>query len=484
MKAKKWLMVILTFIISASVVLAAAGCANRNGAGENGTLKITYYKGGVGQEWIEDLAAAFEEATKIKVELTPDAKATENAKTLLEADRDLPDLMFILYTNWHEYVQKGWLADMDDLYDGTFSYTVNGTTFNSKYDVSGTSVYSEDNKTSDLTLHDIMTSDFVEYGKMAPKRGEEEHYYVMPWTSPCTGFVYNVDLLASVGYNDPPKTEEELKDCCVKLVAKGIAPFSWGGQEMGYWSFPVLTWWAQSSGVDTWKNFYQFESPEVFNDPGRTNALRLWQDLIVDPSNGSIINSIDKPMGRDHMAAQTQFVAGKAAMTPTGSWIETEVKEFAKPGFNMKMMPVPLISGAKSDEQILNTSAGDFACIPKNAANIDAAKAFLAFMNRPEWVEKFTKTTGVPRPFNYKPSTLEGVSEFAKSCFDLFENSTLMYRVSNSPLYLYANVSEWPKYGDNVYGNLMTETKKTPEWITNDMYEYAKKQWSTWEKLS
>ena len=105
-------------------------------------------------------------------------------------------------------------------------------------------------------------------------------------------------------------------------------------------------------------------------------------------------------------------------------------------------------------------------------------------MNRPEWVERFTKNTGVPRAFNYKPSTIEGTSEFAQSCFELFENSTLMYRVSNSPLYVYANVSEWPKYGDNVFGNLMTETKVTPEWIVNDMYEYAKKQWSTWEKLS
>ena len=271
---------------------------------------------------------------------------------------------------------------------------------------------------------------------------------------------------------------------CEKLVAKGIAPFSWGGQEMGYWSFPVLTWWAQYSGIETWENFYQFESPEVFNDEGRTQALRLWQDLLVDPDDGSVINSIDRPMGRDHMAAQTQFVSGNAAMTPTGSWIETEVGEFTKPGFRMKMMATPLIEGAKSDEQLLNTSAGDFACIPKNADNVDAAKAFLAFMNRPEWVERFTQLTGVPRAFNYKPSTIEETSEFAQSCFELFENSTLMYRVSNSPLYIYANVSEWPKYGDNVYGNLMTETKVSPEWIVNDMYEYAQKQWSTWEKLS
>lgn len=310
MKVKRLLMVALAACLGVCTLFA--GCDRSNsGAGENGTLKITYYKGGTGSEWLEELAAEFEEATKIKVELTADAKATENAKTLLESNRDLPDLMFILYTNWHEYVQKGWLADMDDLFDGTFSYDVNDIRITSKYDVGNTSVYAESGAKTGLTLKDIMTSDFVDYGKMAPKRGEDEHYYVMPWTSPCTGIVYNVDILESVGYDQPPKTEAQLKDLCQKLVAKGIAPFSWGGQEMGYWSFPVLTWWAQSSGVDTWENFYQFESPEVFNDPGRTNALRLWQDLIVDPDDGSIINSVDKPMGRDHMSAQTQFVAGQ-----------------------------------------------------------------------------------------------------------------------------------------------------------------------------
>lgn len=104
---------------------------------------------------------------------------------MLESNRDLPDLMFILYTNWHEYVQKDWLADMDDLYDGTFSYEVNGIEITSQYDVGDTSVYAESGETTGLTLMDTMDSGFVNYGKMAPKMGEEEHFYVMPWTSPC-----------------------------------------------------------------------------------------------------------------------------------------------------------------------------------------------------------------------------------------------------------------------------------------------------------
>ena len=106
---KKILATMLILIVSLSLV----ACGNKKGdnrdpeIGKNGTLKITYYKGGTGSFWIEELAMAFENETKIKVELTDDAQATENALTLLESNRNLPDLMFILYTNWQKFVQKG-----------------------------------------------------------------------------------------------------------------------------------------------------------------------------------------------------------------------------------------------------------------------------------------------------------------------------------------------------------------------------------------
>lgn len=487
---KRLLTVVVAALLSCCAVFGGCDTAKTRNPdiGKNGSIEILYYKGGTGSEWIEALAEAFEDETLIKVNLKDDTTATEQALTLLEANRNLPDLMFILYTNWQKYVQNDWLAPMDDLYDGTFSYEVNGVTITSEYATAGTTVYTGNGETSGLTLKEIMVSDFVDYGLTAQKLGEEKHYWVMPWTAPCTGIVYNVKLLESVGYSEPPATEAELKDLCAKLTAKGIAPFSWGGTEMGYWNFPVLGWWAQYSGVETWQNFYQFESEEVFLDQGRVEALRLWQDLLVDPATGNWINSISAPMGRDHMDAQTQFIKGEAAMTPTGSWIETEIKDFLRPDFEMKMMPLPAIEGAQTDEdgnpvQVLNVEAGDFALIPKNAPNVEAAKAFLAFMNRPEWVEKFSATTGIPRPFNYKPSTLSGISDFKKSCFDLYENSVCMYRVSDSALYTYVGIREWPNYGPtSTYGNLAGANKKTPEEINQLMYDYVHKNWRTWMK--
>jgi ABC-type glycerol-3-phosphate transport system substrate-binding protein len=191
-------------------------------------------------------------------------------------------------------------------------------------------------------------------------------------------------------------------------------------------------------------------------------------------------------MGRDHNDAHRVFVSGDAAMCPTGSWIETEVGKFLPKGFNMAMMPTPAIKGAKTDEngkviQVCNTEAGDVALIPKKAANVTAAKAFLAFMNRPEWIEKFTQYTGMPRPFLYTPSELEGLSDFTKSCMKYYEESEKMWRVSESPIYTYAGIRHWEPLGAaTLYGSL---TSSDPATLCAQMYSSAKSKWDQWNRM-
>ena len=110
---KKTIAILLALITC--VAFSACGGTNGNSTqnpdvGKNGTLKVTYYKGGTGSVWINELAKAFEEETLIKVELTDDIKATENSLTWLQSDRNLPDVAFILETNWQKYVQNDYLA--------------------------------------------------------------------------------------------------------------------------------------------------------------------------------------------------------------------------------------------------------------------------------------------------------------------------------------------------------------------------------------
>ena len=255
---------------------------------------------------------------------------------------------------------------------------------------------------------------------------------------------------------------------------------------MKYWDFVTLTWWAQYEGVEKQHSFYGFENPDVFKQQGRVEALKLWQELIVG-EDGSWINSIDKPMGRDHLNAEQQFAMGKAAFTISGTWLENEIKDYISEGFKYKMMAVPMIDGAAATKNVLNTEAGSFACIPSgnSAEQIEKAKAFLAYMNQPQFIEKYTLVSGALRPFNYKPSQITGISNFSKSVFELYESCDRMWRYSESAIFTYANVSEWPYYGStSLYGNLSGSERKTPESVCNTMYEYAKKNWNTWKKTA
>ena len=481
---------LLLILLAVIPVLTACNFGN-NGSqgGENGSIKISYYKGGTGGEWIETIAAEFTKDTGIAVELDPDNSITVNARTQLQAGRDLSDIMFIQYTNWHEYVQQGWVEPMDDIYDGTFVATYGDTTITSAYNVAGSvsKIYTNSGKTENVTLYDMLVDDFNDYGKMSKTVNDEEHFWVMPWNSPCTSLVYNVDILKAAGWDNPPATEAELKQCIIDIQTKtGAVAFAWGGMEMKYWDFVTLTWWAQYEGVEKQHSFYDFESPEVFKQKGREEALGLWKELIVG-ADGSYINSIDKPMGRDHLNAEQQFAMGKAAFTISGTWLENEISDYISDDFNYKMMSVPMIDGAAATNSVLNTEAGSFACIPAghDPEQVKKAKAFLAYMNRPEMIEKYTEVSGALRPFNYYPSNIPNISEYSKSVYKLYETSDRMWRYSDSPIFTYAGVSEWPYYGStSLYGNMSGDENKSPADVCEVMYNYALKNWNTWKKTA
>ena len=486
---KKWWTIPAALIMGTAAALSFSACSDQSRVGVNGSISISYYKGGTGSAWIEEMAEAFEKDTGIAVNYEADNNITVNAKTLLEAGRNLPDIMFVQYTNWREYVQKGWLADMDDLYDGTFSYTVGDFTVTSSYSLDGTK---SEFKTVDgatagsATLYDILDGSFRDYGNMAKTVNDDSHFWVIPWTAPATGLAYNVDILAEAGWSEPPATETELKQCIADIKSKtDAAPFAWGGTEIKYWDFVVFTWWAQYQGVDEMRKYYDFESTDVFLQEGRSEALSLWQELVVDPATGDWINSIDKPMSLDHLEAEYEFAQDGAAFVITGAYLENEIADIIDEDFNFKMMAVPTIDEAKETGSVLNTEAGSFACIPAGAENIEKAKAFLAYMNRPEQVENFTQASGIIRPFNYSPSKLDGSSEFSQSVFKLYEESTRMWRYSDSGIFTYAGVSEWPYYGSaSLYGNLAGASKKEVSEVINTMYSYANKNWNSWKKAA
>lgn len=424
-----------SFLLIMALLLVACGGKKNN----KNILKISFAEAGYGREWLESLKTQFElENEGIKVVLDGNPNMTANAGPKIENNRDLSDIYFLLETNWQRWATAGYLANLDDVYNTVID--------------------------NDLTMKEKLRDGVKDFGLI------NGSYYSIPWTEGVTGIVYNAGMFEKNKW-EVPKTFDDLIDLTkqIKNEGSGVKPFTWPGQYSAYWNFVVYNWWAQIDGLDGIKEFYEFESPEVFRSEGKLKALEAFETLIGDQTN-----SVSGVNGLIHTQAQLNFINGFAAMIPNGIWIETEMKKVMPEGFKMKMMQTPVLDGA-IETNLNNPQIGDFIVVPKNAPNVDLAKKFLVLMAKDEQLMQFTKDTGTPRPFKYDPTVIEGLSEFTMSALEIWKNSKGIYAISKNPMYFSNDLSVFPEsgvpYGDIYLGDL------TAREAWNSDYNYVVKRW-------
>jgi len=191
-------------------------------------------------------------------------------------------------------------------------------------------------------------------------------------------------------------------------------------------------------------------------------------------------------MGDSHILSQMAFLQGKGAMIPMGAWMETEMRKSIPDGFEMLMMPTPFIAGAKTDAsgkpiQVNASQAGDFFIVPKNAPNLEGAIKFMKFIHTKEMTLLYTENTGTARPFDYNPLEAEGLSDFQKSCLNIYENSVTVYEFSQSVLSWQNLVSKWPGTG-SPYSRMILDNEKASD-LYAEMNSYVSEKWPEWQKL-
>ncbi|MBR2024022.1 MAG: hypothetical protein IJ996_05875 [Clostridia bacterium] len=539
-------------LLAVSTVLpCAVACGGGNNGGndyghlltrEDGDLYVRYFKGGNGAEWLYPIADAFEKETGITVYLECDDEITENIPTVLESAhptsgtpsanrlKQLPDVCMTQTLKWQEFVNKGWIANIDEVY--TYKYANEGN----------------------VTLADKLIDGADTFGYMGQTPDDalegNKHYWVVPWTSPLTGLVYNVKMLKSLGgkwaNGYVPATVTELFELIDDLNEANITPFAWGGDSngMGYWNFMFMSFWASYQGYNVSYNngkakygsmmdFYNFVDDDgnmdgnngenegfgSFDQAGRKIALKVIQDLIVDTQSANKKdwkwkNSIDYPVSKKAQEAADKFAFEEAAMTPTGSWIKNEIAESMDEGFEYAMMPTPAVDMAyvqrvatelglqpqeihgglftdntfetetntgKTYAQINNTEIGDLMFIPKNATKKANAIKFLQYVNKKENVESATIDMGIARPFRYTPSALQGHSDFTKSVFAVYENPNAvnLIRKSESSIFAYATIKEWAERNESDV--LLQLDQKTAKGLIEEIYVNASDNWNNWK---
>lgn len=128
--------------------------------------------------------------------------------------------------------------------------------------------------------------------------------YGMPWLMDTKYFMYNKDMLQKAGFNEPPKTWEELVDQAKVLKQKGIVEFpivwSWAQLEAVVCDFTVLLYGNGGSFLDA-------SGKPVFNNEKGVQVLTWMKQTIDDGLTNPTSISADENAVRDN------FIAGSSA---------------------------------------------------------------------------------------------------------------------------------------------------------------------------
>lgn len=471
---------VLSFLIFSACLV---GCANSREVGEDGivienngdaiyhkdsesptTLKIAFTEAGFGREWIVEMSKAFiRENNDVRIELEGDPTLANSLFTKLDSGKNLADIFIPLNSAWETYAYKGKLEPLDDLYEKK-----------------------PDGETG-KTVADLMDEVYREYCSLTTKDGE--HYYAFPWNTTVTGIVYNKKMFREHNWSIPTTTAE-LKTLCDKILEEtdgNVKPFAYPGKIGGYFDYIGSTWWMQSVGLDSYKSFWEFSGPDVYDitkapASGKAVALEEFEKFFKLETGYGISGS----MSKDHTTAQMDFMRGQAAMIVNANWMETEMKTSTPEGFEMGIMPIPFIENAYEENgapvQYNYTTAPDYMIVPAEAAQKELAKEFLLFSVRNDMLQMYTELTGSPRPFEYEMEDESKLSDFAKDVLKIRNESVCYFDFSREDIYMKGYAKKYLNGGDPY--SALVRGEITPDRFCNLEYAEADGEWDTWLESS
>ncbi len=519
MKKKSALSLILAIGMALGMVLSATACGGTGLRSDISYLYVFNYDGGVGREWLDNIAAkfqeeyadySFEEGKKgVIVEVTP---GESNLSTL---GTDKYNVIFTEQVLYNDFISQGLLLDISDVVDGSFSAT------------SGITDSRTIEEKMSQTQRDAITA-------------MDGKYYVIPHYEVYTGLTYDVDLFyknvlffkAGGGWTDidaeksvgpdgvrgtsddglPSSYEEfyKLMDRMVNVAM--VVPFIWTGEFTNYTNDLLAGLWAACAGKNEFELNVNFDSSKTGTQATVINRFDekgnpVEEKIDVTPETGYMMSRqaskyyayafLEKLLSSSsyysteitevlsHLGAQEEFIYSSLendapiAMLIDGSYWYNEAKDIFRRSENtykekakdrnFAWMPLPTqYSGSVKEGEgkknalleILSSYSFINANIKDKPEIVKMAKMFLQYCYTEEALVDFSVTTGIPKALNYTvpEEKLAQLPRYQQSLFNVKAESDIIYPYSDNKIFMVGQANFKFDQGSLIWGSTVNGT--------------------------
>ncbi len=201
------------------------------------------------------------------------------------------------------------------------------------------------------------------------------------------GFFYNKDIFDKNGWTPPTNFEEFLAEA-PKMMAKGIEPMVTTGVYPYYFTDFVLRGAVGAEGGRQAFIDWVELKPGFFTSDVFKNVIKKYQQVI---DKGYLLAGSE---GMNHIQSQQEWINGKAAFVPTGTWIESEMSKDFPPGFADGIRFLPSFFIDKGVKPIV-TPYGNASVVIFKGGNEAAGKEFVRALYSKKMMIRMTQLTNI-----------------------------------------------------------------------------------------
>ena len=395
-----------------------------SGAGETTTIKVAALESAYEETYPgmwQEVCDAFTAQTGIAVELTVERNLEDVIGASMQGG-DYPDVIHLATGReaglTEQFINDKLIADITDVLD----MTIPG---------------------EDVTVGDKIIEGFTDTSATNPYN-DGKTYLAPMFYSPC-GLFYNAGLFEEKGWT-VPTTWDEMWELGDKALEEGIYLFTY--PTAGYFDAFLYALMNVVGGSDFFNAATSFEEG-IWETP-EADALFEILDKLADYTHRSTpahANDQDLTMN------QQLVLDNQALFMPNGTWIVGEMAEAPRAeGFQWGMTALPALEegGMGYSYTFLEQ-----AWIPAGAANIDAAKQFIAFLYSDTAADIFAKG-GAVQPIRGMTDQLEGDNKLFYSIYDSGAGAAMGSFAAYSPIPGIDNTSVFFEPINSLVGGTLT----------------------------